>query len=135
MDFELTVPIVKSDEELRVVYGWASVIEQNGETVIDRQGDSIAPQTLVKAAHAFMQESRRSKEMHRGTSIGEVVESIVLTKDVQKTLGVTLDKVGWYIAIKINNEDVWNKIQTGAYRAFSIGGRAKRDRTLPTQQS
>ena len=53
MDFELTVPIVKSDEELRVVYGWASVIEQNGETVIDRQGDSIAPQTLVKAAHAL----------------------------------------------------------------------------------
>lgn len=133
MHFEMTVPIVKSDEELRVVYGWASVIEEGGAAVIDRQGDAIAPDMLVKAAHDFMRHSRQSKAMHQGASVGEVVESIVLTRDVQDALGVAMDKVGWYIAIKIYDDAVWHKIQQGAYRAFSIGGRAKRDRTLPTE--
>jgi hypothetical protein len=126
MDFNMTVPIVKSDEALRVVYGWASVIEDQGRAVVDRQGDVITPDELIKAAHGFMRDSRKGKEMHRDTAVGEVVESIVLTRDVQDALGVNLDKVGWYIAIKILDDTVWNRVQSGEYRAFSIGGRAKR---------
>jgi hypothetical protein len=126
MNFNMTVPIVKSDEELRVAYGWASVIESGGEVVVDKQGDWIAPGELVKAAHEFMRASRLSKEMHGGEACGEVVESIVLTRDVQDSLGVRLDKVGWYIAVKILDDDVWRRVRTGDYKAFSIGGRAKR---------
>lgn len=128
--FQIKIPVLKSDQALRVVYGWASVIEQQGQAHIDRQGDTITSEELVKAAHHFMQESRDSKAMHRGHSIGHVVESIVLTKDVQDSLGIHLDKVGWYIGIKISDDEVWDKIQNGDFRQFSIGGRAKRVETI-----
>lgn len=126
MQFSVHVPIVKSDKQLRVVYGWASVSHSDGQAIIDHQGDMIDTTELVKAAQQFMQESRASKAMHRGDVIGEVVESMVMTPDIQHALGIQLDRVGWYIGIKIHDNDVWQKLQQGDYRQFSIGGRAKR---------
>ena len=52
---EIEGKILKADEEQRIVYGWASVITENGERVVDRQGDVIEADTLVKAVNDFMQ--------------------------------------------------------------------------------
>ena len=38
--------ILKTDDEQRMVYGWASVVTEKGEPVVDRQGDVIEPDTL-----------------------------------------------------------------------------------------
>ncbi len=130
MNVELTIPILKRNEALRVVYGWASVISENDTAVIDAQGDTITADELVRAAHHFMLHSRQSKAMHHGETIGQVVESFVLTPDVTKALGISVDKVGWVVAIKIFDDVVWQNIQAGIYRDFSIGGRAKRERKL-----
>jgi len=124
--FTLTADILKSDEDQRLVYGWASIILENGEPVTDSQGDIISESDLIKAAHNYISQYREAKEMHSGGQIGEVVESLVFTKDVQDALGISLGKIGWFIGVKINDQDLFNKFKTGEYSMFSIGGRGHR---------
>jgi len=35
---------------------------------------------------------------------------------------------GWWIGFQITDEDVWQKVVSGDLKAFSIGGRGKRDK-------
>lgn len=125
--FNIQANISKVNEELRVVYGYASVIEEGGKSVIDHHGDIINEYELVKAAHMFVSVFRQGKEMHQGMPCGEIVESVVLTKDVQESLGIDLGKVGWFIGFKVRSEEVWQKVKSGELKAFSIGGTAVRD--------
>jgi cation transport regulator ChaB len=124
---ELQAEVKKLDDELRVVWGWASVIEENGQVVIDKQGDVISEEELVSAAHDFMREARLAKAMHDGEGIGEVVESVVLTKELQKALGIEVNKVGWLIGMHVECNDAWAKFSDGTYAGFSIGGSAVRE--------
>ena len=125
--FNLTAEFTKIDEDKRLVTGWASVITENGEHVIDSQEDVITEEELVKAAHQFMQDARVAKEMHEGGQIGDVVESLVMTTALQKQLGIDLGKVGWIITMKINDDEVWKRVKDGELRAFSIGGQGVRE--------
>lgn len=126
---DANLPIVKVSEEQRLVYAWASVIEKGGEPVVDLHGDIIEEGELVKAAHRSL---RRivGKQMHQGGAVAEVVESFVMTKEVQKMLDIDLGQVGWLVAMKVHDESVWNKIKGGELAALSIGGRG-----LKTEQS
>jgi len=33
---------------------------------------------------------------------------------------------GWFIGMKITDDEVWKKVKAGEYQAFSIGGRGNR---------
>ena len=116
--------ILKADEEQRLVYGWASVVTEKGEPVVDRQGDIIEPETLVKAVNNFMEHIRVGKEMHKGDQIGAVIHSMPVTKEIGESLGIQSDREGWVVAFKVYNDDVWDKVKSGELAAFSIGGRA-----------
>jgi hypothetical protein len=124
--FKADVTICKVSEDQRLVYAWASVVEEGGQAVVDAHGDTIGESDLVKAAHGSL---RRivGKEMHEGGQVAEIVESMVFTKEVQALLGVDLGKVGWFVAMKIHDADVWTKVKDGTYRALSIGGRGLRE--------
>jgi hypothetical protein len=128
----ISLPIIKTAPERRVAYGWASVVERGGRAVIDAQGDVIAVEDLIDAAHGFMAKAATAGVMHHrladGTpmAVGRVVESLVLTADVQKALGVDLGLIGWFVGLKIDSDPVWAAIKDGTVRAFSIGGRAVR---------
>lgn len=131
LKFDFEAEICKVDEEQRIVYGWASVIEENGIPVIDHHGDVIESRELEKAAYDYMLDSRRGHDMH-ATAMGDepvakIVASIVFTKEVQKTLGIDLGKVGWFIGFKVYNDEVWKGVKSGQYKDFSIGGRAFRE--------
>ena len=119
--------ILKADEEQRLVYGWASVVTEKGEPVIDRQGDIIEPETLVKAVNNFMEHVRVGKEMHKGDQIGAVIHSMPITKEIGESLGIQSDREGWVVAFKVYNDDVWDKVKSGELAAFSIGGRATKE--------
>jgi len=119
--------ILKADEEQRLVYGWASVVTEKGEPVIDRQGDIIEPDTLVKAVNNFMEHVRVGKEMHKGDQIGAVIHSMPITKEIGESLGIQSDREGWVVAFKVYNDDVWDKVKSGELAAFSIGGRATKE--------
>lgn len=125
-DYTLSGKIEKVDVEQKIAYGWFSVIEENGEVVVDHHGDTIDEDTLVQAAHGFILEYRAGKIMHQGKKIADVVESMVFTKDVQKALGIDLGKVGWFGAMKFRDDETWARVKSGEFSEFSIGGHATR---------
>ena len=119
--------ILKADDEQRMVYGWASVVTEKGEPVIDRQGDLIEPETLVKAVNNFMEHVRVGKAMHTGDQVGVVVHSMPITKEIGEALGIHSDREGWVVAYKVYDDNVWNMVKSGELAAFSIGGRAVKE--------
>lgn len=122
---EPKVPIIKTDAAQRMAWGWASVISKNGQMIIDRQGDVVEVADLREAVYDFMKH-RTAGDMHGQLGVGEVVESIILDAELQKSLGIDLGMEGWYVGVHIPNDAVWEKVQNGDYKAFSIGGSANR---------
>jgi len=119
--------ILKADDEQRMVYGWASVVTEKGEPVIDRQGDVISPETMVKAVNKFMEHVRVGKAMHSGEQVGVVVHSFPITKELGDSLGIHSDREGWIVAYKVYDDAVWEMVKSGKLAAFSIGGRATKE--------
>jgi uncharacterized protein YndB with AHSA1/START domain len=120
--------ILKADDEQRIVYGWASVITEKGERVVDRQGDVIEADTLVKAVNDFMENVRVGKTMHTGEQTGMVIHSLPITKEIGESLGIQSDREGWVVAYKVYDDGVWNMVKSGELAAFSIGGRAIKEK-------
>lgn len=116
--------ILKADEETRMVYGWASVATVKGELVVDQQGDTLEPSEMVKMADGFMASVRTAKAMHQGAGIGEVLHSMPLTNDIMKAFGISCDREGWLIAMKIHDDATWARVKSGDLAELSIGGRA-----------
>ena len=69
--------IAKIDEEKQIVYGWASVVEKNGDAVVDQQGDIISIDEIEKAAHRFLTDCRVAGDSHIVKGVGYLVESVV----------------------------------------------------------
>lgn len=120
---EMTSKVLKFDDEERLVYGWASVITEGGEPVVDRQGDVIKAPALTKAVTKFMEEVRVGKAMHEGEQIGQVIHSWPVTDEIAKSVGIESDREGWLVAFKVYDDEVWNKVKSGELSAFSIGGK------------
>lgn len=122
------VDVCKVDMENRCIFGWASVIEKEGESVIDSQGDIIEEEELEKAVYEYMLESREAGDNHTVTEgVGKIIESIVFTKEKQEMLNIDLGKVGWFVGFAIDNEETLSKIKDNLYLSFSIGGSATRE--------
>ncbi len=118
--------ILKTDDEQRLVYGWASVITEDGKPLVDRQGDVIEADTMVKAVNKFMEHIRVGKMMHKGDQVGQVVHSMPLTNEIGEALGISSSREGWIVALKVFDDEVWSLVKSGQLTAFSIGGKAKR---------
>lgn len=127
-DVTKTADILKVDTERRIAWGWASVSTLKGELVTDLQGDTITPQEMEKMADRFMASARTAKAMHEGDQIGEVLHSFPITNEIAKAFGMETDREGWIIGMKIHDDTVWQGFKDGTYKAFSIGGRSKRER-------
>lgn len=118
--------ITKVNEELGVIYGWASVTTKGGELVVDSQGEAIETIEIVKAAHKFVCDARVAKVMHQGGEVGEIVESLVFSEDIQKALGIELGLEGWFIGMRVPNDDLRKQVRDGDLPMFSIGGEGER---------
>lgn len=119
--------ILKVDDEQHIIYGWASVVTENGEPVVDRQGDVIKSDTLVKAVNEFMEHVRVGKTMHEGEETGKVIHSLPVTKEICDALGIQSTREGWIVAYKVYDQEVWKRVKSGELAAFSIGGRATKE--------
>lgn len=132
-DFTLSGDIAKTDDELRVVWGWSSVTVDKGRPVVDLQGDIIDTADLQKAVWDFMDSDRVSAVMHgrdadgQPVRTGRVVDSIVITSDLAKALGMDPSREGWLVGVKIEDDAVWKGIKDGTYTMFSIGGSGRRE--------
>jgi len=126
--------VVKVDSDKREVYGWAQVAKINGEPVADRQGDITTIEEIEKAAHDFVKNSRTGGVMHKRTEDGkpvhvaDVIESMVYTEDKIKALGMPEDTPeGWWIGVKVHDDDTWEKVKDGTLGMFSVHGRGRRE--------
>lgn len=119
--------IIKTDQDERLVWGWAYVSTINGEISLDHSGEYIKPEELVKAATNFMLDVRVAKAMHKGDKVGEVVHSMPITKELADSLGIQTEREGWVLCMKIHDESVWQQVKSGKLSAFSIGGRALKE--------
>lgn len=118
--------VVKVDESLGLVLGYAIVCKVDGEDYFDVQGDHIPEDAMLAAALDFMQESRVAKEMHAGEQVGQVVFAFPLTTEVAKAFGIRCKKTGLLVAMK-PDADVLAKFKDGTYTGFSIGGSRVKD--------
>lgn len=118
--------ICKTNEEQHLVFGFASVSAKDGTAVVDSDGDTISIEELERAAYDFVEKSRVGKADHDGEQVATLIESLVITKEKAQTLGIANNVQGWFIGLKVLDENVWQKIKSGDYRMFSIGFRAVR---------
>ena len=123
---EQTIKILKIDEEQRIIYGWASVTTYKGELVVDLQGDVIKTETLHKAFNEFMKGVRVGKINHSGEQVGQIVHSFPMSKDICEALEIQSDKEGVISGFHVTDDALWEKVKSGEYAEFSIGGRAQK---------
>jgi len=114
--------ILKVDDSLGLVFGFAIVCTEGGEDHYDLQNDHIPEDAMVKAATDFMQKSRATKEMHQGEVDGKVIFAFPMTSDIAKALGMETPRTGLLIGMKPGAEAL-KKFKDGTYTGFSIGGR------------
>lgn len=128
--FTTTAEVVKVDDALGLVMGFAIVCEEDGEQYFDVQGDHIPEDAMLEAALDFMENSRLAKEMHTGDDKGTVVFAWPMTKEIAKAFGMTTPRTGLMIAMKPSDDALLDKFRDGTLTGFSIGGRRLEDEEI-----
>ncbi len=125
--FSVSAEVVKVDEALGLVMGFAIVCTEEGEPYFDVQGDHIPEDSMLKASLDFMENSRTAKEMHSGDGRGTVVFAWPMTSDVAKAFGMATNRTGLMVAVRPSDDAMLEKFRDGTYTGFSIGGKRIED--------
>ena len=112
----------KVDKDKKVAYGWAYVSKVEDSQVVDHSGQTWEIDDVRHTAHQFVTDCRTGGEMHITKGGATLVESIVLTKDVQSALGIDLKKEGWFVGFRIEDDVLLERVEKGELVMFSIGG-------------
>lgn len=124
------VQVIKVDEKLGIVFGWAIVSTEKGKPYYDLQDQHIPEAVMTKALAGFMKDSRIGGEMHKkdkdGVPVyaGDVVFAFPLTADIAKAMGITTERTGAMIGYKPADSAILGKFASGEYTGFSISGMA-----------
>ena len=124
--------IHKTDDDKRLVFGWANVaIRVDGEQIQDLQDDLVDIDNLEAVAYEYVLTYRDCGEEHISSLRfkGRLVESCVFTLEKMQAMGIPEGIVpqGWWIGFFIDDDEAWEKIKSGEYRMFSIEGTGRRD--------
>lgn len=128
---ESTFNIAKTDDDKRLVFGWALVAkDKDGNVIKDHQNDIVDEDDLEEGAYEYVLNFRDSGEEHLPglRKKARMVESCVFTEEKQKALGIPKGVIptGWWIGFYVDDDEAWNKIKNGTYKMFSIEGKAIR---------
>jgi phage head maturation protease len=99
---KLFAKITRIDESQRMVFGYAST------EALDSQGEIVRREALEKALPDYMRFAN-IREMHQPSAVGIATEA-------------DLDERGLYLAARIVDPVAWEKVTSGVYKGFSIGG-------------
>jgi hypothetical protein len=128
VDFTVRGEVSKMNVDLKQVFGWASVIEMNGEPVIDLQDDVMTIETIEKAAYDYVHKSRKGGRQHQRNGeeplhVSDMIESFVLTPEKKEQMGLpNTTPTGWWVGFQINDDDTWQSYKDGKLKEFSIHG-------------
>ena len=98
------VPFVKINKEKRLVSGIACKQE------IDSDGDILLFDAVESAVPGFM-EFGNIREMHQLSAVGVVTQHKLMP-----------DEKAWWIEVKVVDDAAWEKVLSGVYKGFSLGG-------------
>lgn len=116
--------ILKVDQSLGLVFGFAIVCKEDGEDHFDLQLDHVPEHVMMKGSLEFAKGERAAKEMHKGDAIGDVVFMFPLTSEIAASLDIVTKRTGLLIAMQPEDPEVLRKFADGEYTGFSIGGSA-----------
>lgn len=122
-----SVDVLKVDESLGLVFGWAIVCKKDGADYFDLQDDHIPEDAMLRATIDFVASGSIAKEMHTGDAAGAVLFAFPMTTDIAKAFGVETKTTGLMIAMKPDSADTLAKFKDGTYTGFSIGGQRVTD--------
>ena len=116
--FEREIPIIKVDEEKRLVYGIVYAPDEP-----DTQGDMMTAEEIEKMAYSFML-NRRTDQVDRqhdyNPDEGFVAESWIIR---QSDPLFPMEKEGaWAVGIKVTQDETWKLIKSGDVAGLSMGG-------------
>lgn len=119
--FEKDVPILKVDEEKRIVTG--IVYEPD---ILDAHGEFMTADEIEKSAHRFLKDFRNIDKQHDFVATEtEVVESWI-TKEDGKLGEQDVKKGTWLLSVHVPDDDTWSEIKKGELTGFSMGGVGER---------
>lgn len=124
---EYQFEVLRKDESQRRVYGWFSIArDKDGKVLVDRHGDVIDVPDLENAAAGFLKEYRQGGEGHSGGAPHKLIASIVLTRELQESLGIPAGVLpeGWLGGFEID-EQAFGRLAKGQLLMFSIEGEAE----------
>ncbi len=98
-------PIAKVDAQERMVWGYASTEAE------DDQGEIITRDALAEALAGYLKFAN-IREMHQMSAVG-IAEA------------AAIDDKGLYVGARIIDPHAWDKVTSGVYKGFSVGGRVK----------
>lgn len=127
---QITGKFTKLDDDKFLAFGYASVaVDEQGNVVVDSQGDTISIEELEKAAYKFVNGWGTAGVMHEKFGVAELVESIVFTPEKLKILGLAKDALpqAWFVGFRVTDAETWQRIKNGELSMFSIGIRAIRE--------
>lgn len=124
--------IMKTDDDKRLIFGWASVaIKKDGEQVVDYQNDIIDPEDLEEAVYKYVLNFRDGGEEHIPNlrKKARMVESCMFTKEKMQAMGLPEGIVpeGWWIGFYVDDDEAWSKVKDGTYQMFSVEGQGIRE--------
>lgn len=119
--FERSVPILKVDDEKRIVTG--IVYEPD---VQDAHGEFMTAEEIEKSAHQFLRDYRNIDKQHDFVAgQADVVESWI-TKEAGKLGEQDVVKGTWLMSVHVPDDDTWGEIKKGELTGFSMGGVGER---------
>lgn len=119
--FERSIPILKIDDEKRIVTG--IVYEPD---VLDAHEEFMTAEEIEKSAHQFLKDYRNIDKQHDFVAgQAEVVESWI-AKEVGKLGEQDIKKGSWLMSVHVPDDDTWGEIKKGELTGFSMGGVGER---------
>jgi hypothetical protein len=119
------------DAEKRILMGAALIpnkqIYRKNDKTKDEYYIYFSEATIRKASELFLMNANQNNSTleHSQKLKGmSVVESWIIEgqNDKSKNYGFDLPKGTWMISMKVNNDEIWNKVKLGEVKGFSIEG-------------
>ena len=123
------IKLAEVDKEKRILMGALLV---HNKPIYRRKGEEeyyiyFSEETVRKASELFFMNSNQNNATleHKQKLDGmSVVESWIVEGSHDKSMnyGFNFPKGTWVISMKVNNDEIWNKVKLGEVKGFSIEG-------------
>lgn len=122
--------VTLASEERKMLYGALLIPDQLIYRYDETQGEyyvKYSKETIEKIAHNYFKQNLHHNATleHEAPVVGlTLVESWLIEgeNDKSKEFGFSLPVGTWFGGMKVENDEVWNKVKSGEVKAFSIEG-------------